>query len=74
MSTKATKSGSKNNLSNRGKKAELKHVNGKVVIPVEYKGGHLGHSNYIAAKFEDGSLVLDESGRPLPYRAISFLK
>ena len=62
--------GSKNNISNRGKAADLKKIDGKEVKPVLYKGAKLGHGNYIAAKFEDGKLARDNSGKPLPYQLI----
>lgn len=62
--------GSKNNISNRGKAAELKKVDGKDVKPVLYRGAKLGHGNFMAAKFEDGKLVRDNSGRPVPYQVL----
>jgi len=68
--TMAVKKGSKNNISNRGKGAELKQLDGKVVRPILYKGERLGHGNYMAAKFEDGKLVKDDAGGPVPYKMI----
>ena len=63
-----SKGASKNNVANRGKSAELKSVDGKVVKPVLYKDKTYG--SYMAAKFDDGSLVLDHSGKPLPYKVL----
>lgn len=65
-----TKKSSKNNVSNRGKGAELKKLDGKIVKPVLYKGERLGHGNYIASKFEDGKLVRDAEGKPIPYQMV----
>jgi hypothetical protein len=69
MAKKATK-GSKNNIENRGASAQLKQLDGKVVKPVMYKGSRLGHGNYIAARFEDGKLAYDASGKPVAYQLI----
>ena len=63
----AVKKGSKNNVINRGRGAELKKLDGKIVKPVLYKGERLGHGNYMASKLEDGKLVRDEYGKPVPY-------
>ena len=65
MSKKA--SGSKNNTANRGAKAVLRTFNGKTVFPVLYRGSMVGHGNFMAAKFEDGSLVVGATGAPVPY-------
>ncbi len=60
--------GSKNNIQNRGKGAELKSFNGKNVIPIMYDGRALEHGQYVAAKYVDGGmLVRDTSGKPIPY-------
>ncbi len=64
------KKGSKNNISNRGKGAELKKLDGKVVKPILYKGERLGHGNYMAAQIEGGVIVKDSAGKPVPYSAI----
>ncbi|MHC0449119.1 MAG: hypothetical protein ACRY3E_03365 [Candidatus Lariskella arthropodorum] len=66
----APKGGSKNNISNRGKAAALKKIDGREVKPVMYKGARLGHGNFIAAKFDDGKLALDATGKPIPYQLI----
>ena len=64
------KKSSKNNVNNRGKGIELKKLNGKIVKPVLYKGERLGHGNYMASKFEDGKLVRDTEGKPVPYHMV----
>ena len=65
MSKKATTS--KNNIANRGAKAALRTFNGKTVMPIKYQGSMVGHGNYIAAKYEDGTLVINSLGIPVPY-------
>ncbi|WP_237697419.1 hypothetical protein [Candidatus Midichloria mitochondrii] len=42
----------------------------KEVKPVMYKGGKIGHGNYVAAKFDNGDLVRDAAGRPVPYQVL----
>ena len=66
----AVKKNSKNNVSNRGKGAELKKLDGKIVKPILYKGERLGHGNYMASRFEDGKLAKDEYGKPIPYHIV----
>jgi hypothetical protein len=62
--------GSKNDIKNRGKAAELKKFNGQVIMPVEYRGNNLGHGNYMAGKLPDGKLLRDNVNRPIPYHLI----
>ena len=63
--------GSKNNIQNRGKGAELRSFNGKKVTPVMYDGRALEHGKYVAAKYvEGGTLVRDMTGKPVPYGRI----
>lgn len=69
MAAKGAKT-SKNNIANRGAVAALKKVNGKEVKPVMYKGGKVGHGSYVAAKLDNGELVRDASGRPVPYQVL----
>ena len=69
MAAKGVKT-SKNNIANRGAAAVLKKVDGKEVKPVMYKGGKVGHGNYVAARFDNGDLVRDASGRPVPYQVL----
>lgn len=60
------KSGSKNNVANRGEKV-VKHYNSKVVHPVQLisQGRKI-----IAAQYEDKKLVLDPSGQIITYSSI----
>ncbi|MDZ5762527.1 hypothetical protein Cyrtocomes_00914 [Candidatus Cyrtobacter comes] len=63
--------GSKNEISNRGAATVLKTYGGRTVEPVRYAGSIIGHGSYMAARFQDdGSLVLDSLGVPVPYRNI----
>ncbi len=60
---------SKNNPEARGKVTELRKYNGKSVKPVLYIQRGVGR--YIAAAFEDGSLVIDKNTKlPLAYKSI----
>ena len=63
----AIKKQSKNNIVNRGKSSKLKKMNGQAVSPIMFIGSRLGYGKYIAAKFEDGKLVKDSAGKPIPY-------
>ncbi len=60
---------SKNNPKNRGA-AVLKKFNDRVVKPVRYIGTHVGHGKYMAVQYEDGSMALDNSGKPLLWDSI----
>ena len=40
---------------------------GKKVTPVAYSGSSAGYGNYMAAKV-DGVTILDENGKPIPFR------
>ncbi len=51
-------------------KAMYKTINGMQIEPCVYKGSAVGHGTYVAAKFEDGKLVIDKRGRPVPYRML----
>lgn len=66
----AIKKGSKNNVSNRGKGAKLKYIEGQVVKPTLYIGERLKHGNYMAAQLDSGELIKDSSGKPIPYKII----
>ena len=60
---------SKNNPDARGKKAELRKYNGKVVKPVLFIKSGVGR--YIAAAFEDGTLAINtNTGLPIAYKSI----
>lgn len=59
---------SKNNPENRGKVTELRTWKGKKVKPVLYI--HRGIGKYIAAMYEDGSLVIDPQTKlPIAYKS-----
>jgi hypothetical protein len=65
MSSKA----SKNNPEARGKVTELRKYNGKPVKPVLFIQRGVGR--YIAAMFEDGTLVVDKTTKlPIAYKNI----
>mgnify|MGYP005690311963 CR=1 FL=1 len=59
--------GTKNNPKNRGAANTNKVVGGKEVKPVAYMGKMIGHGNYIAAQDAGGNMILDASGKPIPY-------
>ncbi len=61
---------SKNNPARRGAQNREKQYQGKTVKPVLYVGSHVGHGRYVAAQSEDGKLVTDRAGRPIPYGQI----
>lgn len=67
MSKKKTVS--KNNSSVRGTGARKRFVQGKPVLPIWYISSD---SSYIAAKFEDGNLAIDQYGNPLRYKSATF--
>ncbi len=59
---------SKNNPENRGRITELRKYNGKTVKPVLYINGN---NRYIAAMYEDGNLVINESTKlAVPYQSV----
>jgi hypothetical protein len=59
---------SKNNPENRGTITELRVYNGKKVKPVLYINGA---RRYMAAMYEDSSLVIDPAtGEPIPHASI----
>jgi hypothetical protein len=68
---KTTAKVSKNDMSNRGKKATLRTWNGKTVVPVLYQGLNSNkeqRKRFMAFKYQDsGEIVLDKSGLPIPY-------
>ena len=51
------------------KKNSYRVRNGKEVRPAKYFGKHVGHGNYMAGTV-DGELVVDSSGKPIPYKQI----
>ena len=61
---------SKNNPSRRGRTDQDKLFDGKKVKPVLYIGSHVGHGRYMATQEENGKLVMDKEGKPIPYSQI----
>ena len=61
------KKGSKNNVANRGTGAKIKVYNGKNVFPVKYIAQG---KSFIAAQYEDKSIVVGPTGEVLPYGSI----
>lgn len=51
------------------KKNSYRMLNDKEVRPVKYFGKHAGYGTYMAGMI-DQELVLDSSGKPLPYKVI----
>lgn len=51
-------------------KPSYKTVNGMAIEPCVYKGKWAGCGTFVAAKFENGDLVLDKSGKPVPYKML----
>lgn len=51
------------------KKNSYRMLNDKEVRPVKYFGKHAGHGTYMAGMIGQ-ELVLDSSGKPLPYKVI----
>ncbi len=65
------KKGSKNNISNRGKAAEMRKVGGRSLVVFLYDGTNVGHGKYMAGKFsDDGKIFKDTNGKPIPYGSI----
>jgi hypothetical protein len=60
---------SKNNPENRGRVTELREYGGKKVKPVLYVNPEEG-VKFIAAAYEDGSLVVDANSKVIPYQSI----
>lgn len=61
---------SKNNPSRRNREQQEKMFDGKKVKPVLYVGSHVGHGRYMATQEENGKLVTDKDGRPVPYSQV----
>lgn len=62
--------GTKNNPANRGQSGKGKTYDNKPVKPVRYIGTHVGHGKYIAAQYDNGQMVVDQNGKPIPWDAI----
>ena len=60
----------KNNPNARGAKQQDKTYNGKTIKPVLYIW-HMGseEGRYMAAQTEDGKIIKDAKGKPIPYSA-----
>ncbi len=60
---------SKNDITNRGRKAALRMFNGIEVEPVQYVSAEKG--KYMAGRYKDKTkgdgLIVDASGVPIPY-------
>lgn len=52
------------------KKNSYRMLNGKEVRPVKYIGKNVGHGGTYMAGSVDGELVVDATGRPIPYKRI----
>tara|TARA_Y100000589_G_C27059285_1_gene590634 strand:+ start:762 stop:956 length:195 start_codon:yes stop_codon:yes gene_type:complete len=59
----------KNNPNARGQKQEAKKFEGKPIKPVLYIGTWIGEGKYMAAESEDGKIIKDSRGKPIPYSA-----
>ncbi|MCU7611628.1 hypothetical protein [Anaplasma capra] len=66
---KVAKTASKNNPSQRKKGSLTKSYSGKAVRPVKYVNRDAGHV-FMAAQFDDGSLVEGSDGVPLQWSSI----
>jgi hypothetical protein len=66
----AAKSGSKNNVANRGKGAAKRFFKGKEVKPVKVFDKKRGLS-FIGAQFDNGEPVMDAQGNFVQYQATS---
>jgi len=60
---------SKNNPATRGEVTELRKYNGKTVKPVRVID-RTNRINFIGAAFDNGDIVRDAAGRPIPYQQI----
>jgi hypothetical protein len=60
---------SKNNPEARGRKTELRKIDGKDVKPCLYINIEEG-KRYIAAVFENGELAIGSNGMPIPYQSV----
>lgn len=58
---------SKNDPTMRGKAKDTTYQ-GKKVVPVMYVGQN---TKYVAAQFDNGPIVLDESSKPVSWAAVS---
>ena len=61
---------SRNNPARRGRDIADKTYDGRKIKPILYVGSHVGHGRYMAAADEDGKLITDGDGKPIPYGQI----
>ncbi len=61
---------SRNHPARRHGMSNEKDYQGKKVKPVLYVGSFVGHGRYVAAQDDNGKLVTDTGGKPIPYRRI----
>ena len=59
----------KNNPNARGAKQQDKTYNGKPIKPVLYVGNWVGQGKFMAAQTEDGKIIKDSKGKPIPFAA-----
>ena len=59
----------KNNPNARGIKQQDKTHNGKTIKPVLFVGTWVGQGRFMAAQTEDGKIIKDSKGKPIPYSA-----
>ena len=59
----AGKKGNNTNISS------FKTINRQTVKPVLFAGKHVGYGNYMAGVV-NGEMVVDKSGKPIPYKQI----
>jgi hypothetical protein len=60
---------SKNNPEMRGRKTELRRIEGREVKPALYINIE-DNSRYIAAVFDNGELAMGKNGKPIPYQSV----
>ena len=59
----------KNNPNARVAKQQDKTHDGKLIKPVLYVGTWIGQGRYMAAQTDDGKIIKDSRGKPIPYSA-----
>ena len=64
---------SKNQRNNRGRGQRTRMYEGKEVKAVMYVGWHAGRGKYMTGSINDGELICDKNGVPLPVREIGYM-
>ena len=59
----------KNNPNARGAKQQDNTYNGKSIKPVLFVGTWVGQGRFMAAQTDDGKIIRDNRGKPIPYSA-----